>query len=77
MNQKLTFTNLIPLVLLVGCGSPNMPSQKSSSLTEARRDFQTVIMPQRIPAEPAELAPANIFKTIKYPSAIDFCQRSD
>jgi acetyl esterase/lipase len=66
MNNKFV---LIPLVLLMGCVSPNRPSsQQSISLTAARRNFQTVIMPQRSPAEPVEVAPANIFKTIKYPS---------
>lgn len=76
-------TLLLLLLLTVGCTSPKARtkqasllteaqfSAKATSLTEARRGFQTVLRPQKRNSgaiESVEQAPAKIFRTLKYPS---------
>lgn len=74
--MKFTHFCALSLLLLAGCNSPqatnggtaNQPEAEITSLSEARRGFKTTLVPGQGAKEPAEQAPANIFRTIKYPS---------
>ena len=60
---------ILLLFLVVGCTSQKTQSEQFASLTEARQVFKTTILPQKTTVEPVQIAPINIFKTIKYPTA--------
>lgn len=65
------FYSLILLsFLVVGCTSQKIQAEQFASLTEARQAFKTTLLPQKSTVEPVQPAPINIFKTIKYPTAI-------
>jgi acetyl esterase/lipase len=56
------------LFLLAGCAAQRIQPQELASLTDARRGFKTVLIPEKGAMEPVEKAPDKIFRTIKYPA---------
>jgi len=60
----------LPAALVLGASWTPSPaqSQEATSLIEARRGFKTTLAPQKDTKEPAEQAPPNLFRTIKYPA---------
>lgn len=60
---------ILLLFLVVGCTSQKTQSEQFASLTEARQIFKTTLLTQTATVEPVQIAPINIFKTIKYPTA--------
>ena len=56
------------MLLVIGCTPPKRPAPPALSLIDARRGFSTVLQPSKVVPEPVELAPASIFRTIKYPA---------
>jgi dipeptidyl aminopeptidase/acylaminoacyl peptidase len=70
-----TFMKWIALSLffiLAGCQSqaPQNSAGQGVSLTQARNGFKTVLTAPVRAKEPAETAPPNIFRTIKYPAPV-------
>jgi acetyl esterase/lipase len=68
MALNLNSLTLIGFLLLTGCTNQEIQAEQNISLTEARRGFKTVLISQKETNEPIEQAPAQIFKTIKYPA---------
>jgi acetyl esterase/lipase len=60
---------LLLLLFIPGCTTREQRATPSTSLSEARRGFQTSLLPQRGAGEPVEPAPVSIFRTVKYPAA--------
>jgi acetyl esterase/lipase len=58
--------SLLLLFFIAGCNSSINHSGKSLTLSEARRDFKTILLPHKGAKEPVEQAPASIFQIIKY-----------
>ena len=75
MRQLISFT-LLALLALVGCnrpdgkppqGAPNKnPGSESMSLTDARKGFQTKIVPGKSDREPIPNPPPKVFRTVRY-----------
>jgi dipeptidyl aminopeptidase/acylaminoacyl peptidase len=66
MNRRL----LLPFFLVAGIGSTCEGADSApQTLVAARHNFHTKLLPQKREMEPVEVAPRNIFSTIKYPSA--------
>jgi dipeptidyl aminopeptidase/acylaminoacyl peptidase len=61
---------MILLLLFWDYTSQTAQSKQVISLTQARKGFKTRLIAQRVAKQPVEKAPAKIFQTIKYPSAI-------
>jgi hypothetical protein len=69
MKQLIHFP-LLALLALVGCnrqeGQPKNQGGQASSLTEARKGFQTKIVRRQSKKEPVPDPPANVFRTVRY-----------
>jgi dipeptidyl aminopeptidase/acylaminoacyl peptidase len=65
---------LLPIVLLTGCTYTSRvstaTSEKQVSLSEARRDFKTKLVPQEAARRPVEVPPPKLFRIVQYPSPV-------
>jgi dipeptidyl aminopeptidase/acylaminoacyl peptidase len=65
---------LLAIFVLTGCGrdsgpAPVQPGQ-AASLTEARRGFQTKLVPGKSDRSPVDEPPANVFRIVRYDSPV-------
>lgn len=72
-NIPFEILSLVLLLLTAGCvtqekSKENQPA-KLQSLSDARRGFKSLILPQRGDKEPVEVAPTSLFQTVKYQSS--------
>jgi dipeptidyl aminopeptidase/acylaminoacyl peptidase len=66
--MKATHLTLLSVVILGGCMSEPVPEQEKGSLTDARRGFQTKLVPQPGQRDPAPEPPPDIFRKVSYDS---------
>lgn len=66
--MRLVFFSVLIFLILAGCTSQTGQTNQVPSLTEARSNFKTILLPQNVKKEPIEQAPKEVFLTIKYPS---------
>ncbi len=68
LSNKIRIMTLVAALTLTGCSPQDMKPKQADSLSEARRGFKTVLRKEEGAIEAVKAAPADIFRTVKYPA---------
>ena len=69
MNPRIFTTPFCLLLAFTFCSSCQGGDPSPATLSSARKNFETKLLPQKTEKAPAEVAPPKLFRTVKYPVA--------